>query len=213
VADQALAPVAAELAAARRETVVLHVSGSHDAEVLAPLRTVGAAVGSLHPLRAFPAVLEDAALAAGTFFVWDGDPPARALAERIVAAWGGRGQHLGGEGRVLYHCAATLAAGGVTTLLAAAADLAAGLGLPRGVVEGYFDLAEGALEQARKASHPALGITGPAARGDTATLARHRAALEKAAPSLLELFDCLERTTAECLRRSGPASGEGGREG
>ena len=203
VSDGALGAVAVELAMRRREMVVLHVSGSHDAAVLGPLRSAEASVGSLHPLRAFPSVLGDVALAADTFFAWDGDPDARALAERIVTAWGGRGHPLGGEERVLYHYAATLAAGGVTTLMAVTAELAARLKLPREVVEGYFDLAQGALEQARKAPHPALGITGPAARADGITLARHRAALETADPTLIDLFDSLGRATAERLRRAG----------
>ena len=96
-----------------------------------------------------------------------GSPAAVALGRRLAAAWGAECGEIPPETRLLYHFAATLAAGGVTTLLSAAADLAGRLGLPPGVVSGYLELARGAIDAARDASDPARAITGPAARGDS----------------------------------------------
>ena len=85
------------------------------------------------------------------------------------------------EARPLYHFAATLAAGGVVTLLAAAAEIAGGLGLPEEVTRGYLELARGALAAAAHTldeGRPlATAITGPVARDDRETLRRHLAAL------------------------------------
>jgi predicted short-subunit dehydrogenase-like oxidoreductase (DUF2520 family) len=190
VSDGALAGAAAVLARRPQARVALHTSGSLDASVLAPLgKTV--ATGSLHPLKAFPQPLPDPAEARGVFFAVDGDPEARALAHRIAAAWGGVSAEVPPAARPLYHFAASLAAGGVVTLLATAAEIARKLGLPPEVARGYTELARGAVAAARDtldAGRPlGTAITGPAARGDRETLRRHLEALRDVAPRDLPL--------------------------
>ena len=210
VADGALDAMAQGLSKRPQASVVLHAAGSLDAEVLAPLRRRGSSVGSLHPLLAFPTVRPDLEGLRGAFFAWDGDAAARSLASRLVDAWGGEGRWLRGQDRVLYHLAASWAAGGVVTLLAAGADVAESLGLPPAVRRGYFALAMDALRQAEVAGHPTQAITGPAARGDEATLERHRAALTEAFPDLRPLFDTLTEATQNAVstRRSSPRRDE-----
>ncbi|HEY4572546.1 MAG TPA: DUF2520 domain-containing protein, partial [Thermoanaerobaculia bacterium] len=106
--------------------------------------------------------------------------------------------------RPLYHFAATLAAGGVTTLLAAAAEIAGTLGLPEEVTRGYLELARGALAGAARALDEGrpLGaaITGPAARGDQATLEGHFEALRALAPEKLALAEALVQETQRQMR-------------
>jgi predicted short-subunit dehydrogenase-like oxidoreductase (DUF2520 family) len=199
VSDRALPEVASALARRSQAEVVLHTSGSLDASALDDLRAGGSAVGSLHPLKAFPRPLPDPAAARGVFFAVDGDPAAQELAFRLAAAWGGVAAEVPAAARPLYHFAATLAAGGVVTLLAAAAEIAGRLGLPAAVPRGYLELARGALAAARDtldADRPlAAAITGPAARGDLATLARHHEALSAVAPELLSLATLLAEET------------------
>ncbi|HEY7215797.1 MAG TPA: DUF2520 domain-containing protein [Thermoanaerobaculia bacterium] len=191
VRDGALPEVAADLARRPQARVALHTSGILDASALAPLRAAGSAVGSLHPLKAFPRPLPDPAEAHGVFFAADGDAAAQALALRLAAAWGGVAVEVPAAARPLYHFAATLAAGGVVTLLAAAAEIAERLGLPPEVARGYLELARGAVAAAREtldAGRPlGAAITGPAARGDRGTLARHFEALRDLAPEKLDL--------------------------
>jgi predicted short-subunit dehydrogenase-like oxidoreductase (DUF2520 family) len=198
--DSALADAAAELARRPQAAVVLHTSGSQDAGVLAPLRATGSAVGSLHPLKAFPEPLPDPAEARGVFFAVDGDAPALALAARLAAAWGGIPGEVPPAARPLYHFAATLAAGGVVTLLAAAGELGERLGLPPAVTRGYLELARGAVAAAGRgldAGRPlAAAITGPVARGDAATLRRQLAALQTRAADKLPLARALAAETA-----------------
>lgn len=193
--DHTLSDLALSLSERPQARVALHTAGCFDAEILAPLRATGTAVGSLHPLKAFTAPISDPQAAQGVFFAWDGDPEAQDLAQRMVVSWGGVGRLLTGTDRVLYHLAASLAAGGVVTLLALAADLTERLSLPRQVLQGYFTLAQNALAQAATADHPSSAITGPAARGDLLTLARHRKVLVASAPEALELFDALTSST------------------
>ncbi len=199
VGDPAVREVAARLAGRPQARIALHTSGSLDASALDPLRETGSKTGSLHPLKAFPQPLPDPAEARGIFFAVDGDAEARELAFRLAAAWGAVAAEVPAEARPLYHFAATLAAGGVTTLLAAAAEIAGTLGLPEAVTRGYLELARGALAGAGRALDEGrpLGsaVTGPAARGDQATLERHFEALRALAPETLALAEILVRET------------------
>ena len=165
VPDTALEEVTLTLARHRQAPVVLHTSGRFPGEILAPLRLGGSAIGSLHPLKAFPSVLVDPLEAKGTVFGIDGDDPACALAERIAGGLSGTATPIPPAIRSHYHLAATLAAGGVVTLLATAAELAEQVGLDRDVVVGYLELARNAIQQARSSDSLAAAITGPIARG------------------------------------------------
>ncbi len=203
VPDGALAAVAEELSSRPQAKVALHVSGPLGAEVLASLRRAGSAIGTLHPLRAFPAVLAQAA--GGTFYALDGDATALMLAKRLTRVLGGEVVEVAGERRQLYHLAATLAAGGVTTVLAVIAELVERAALPKDLLGAYLHLMDGALEASRQAAAMRASaedfdraITGPAVRGDEVTLERQRAALVAVAPRLLPIVGALQE---EALRR------------
>lgn len=187
VADGALAEVAGLLARRPQARVALHTSGAFGASALIALERAGSAPGTLHPLRAFPRPLPDPEAAAGTFFALDGAPQARELGARLAGAFGGTSGVVPEAARELYHLAASVAAGGTATLVAAAAELARGLGLPPGVAHGYLGLARGALaELAREGERAGAGppdfgraITGPVARGDFVTFVRELEALRR----------------------------------
>jgi len=206
VPDAALGEVARRLAGHRRSAVALHLAGSWGASVLAPLAAAGWRTGSFHPLRAFAAVEPDPAAAAGTFFALDGDAEARALGRRLAAAFEAEAAVVPEEQRVLYHWAATVAAGGVAALLATADAVGRRLGLPGSALRGYARLAAGALEAAAGADPPALAITGPVARGDLESVDRQLAALRESAPDLLPLALVLAR--AILARRTEAGLGE-----
>lgn len=199
VPDGALSGLATALSATPQAAVVLHTAGSLGASVLAPLREGGSSVGSLHPLKAFPRPLPDLADARGTLFAIDGDAAACDLASRLARAWGGVSALVPEDARTLYHFAATLAAGGVVTLLASAIEIASRLGLPGSVAGGLAELSRGAVAQAietLEAGRPApAAITGPAARGDRETVSRQLDALRRAIPDKVPLVLDLLRET------------------
>jgi predicted short-subunit dehydrogenase-like oxidoreductase (DUF2520 family) len=206
VPDGALAEVAETLARRPLAPVALHTSGALGASVLAPLERAGAAVGSFHPLKAFPRPLPDPAAAVGTFFALDGAPRARELGARLAAAFGGTAGAVPEEVRDLYHLAASVAAGGVATLVASAGDLARGLGLPPAVARGYVELARGALAELARAAAwedpPRLerAITGPLARGDFDTFLRELGTLAAAGPPAARRLPLLSRLAVETVR-------------
>ncbi len=213
VPDGALPEVAAALAARPQARVALHTAGGLPAAVLAPLREsdsgIGSYVGTFHPLKAFPRPLEDPAEAHGVFFALDGDPPAVELGRRLAAALGGEAAEVPAEARTLYHFAAALAAGGVTTLLAAAGEIAERLGLPPAVARGYGELARGAVAQALAAGDAAAALTGPVARGDAAAVERALDELARLAPEKLPLaLELAQETLRQRARREPPADAQ-----
>lgn len=213
VADPALDGVATRLARRPQAAVALHTAGSRGASALGALADRGTAVGTLHPLKAFPHVLAEPSSARGVTFAVDGDAPAVELAERLARSWGGVPRRVPESRRDLYHLAATLAAGGVVTLLAATERIAAAAGLAPEVLDGYLELARGALAAAaaERAAEPDDGggsfvaaITGPAARGDAATVQRQLAALRTLDAGLAALATDLARETLRSLAVRGP---------
>lgn len=203
VSDSALADVGATLARRPQAKVALHTSGHQAAAVLEPLARRGTATGSLHPLKAFPAVLPSVKTAAGGIFAIDGEKEAQQLARRLIDAWSGEAVEVPAESRLLYHLAASLSAGGVVTLVATACQLARAAGLPAAVRRGYFDLARGALEQAAVTEDPAAAVTGPVARGDLETLEAQLERLQQVDPERTALVVALARETLGHLRRRG----------
>jgi predicted short-subunit dehydrogenase-like oxidoreductase (DUF2520 family) len=179
--DAAVATVAAAIEPVAA-TVVLHLSGSLGLDVLGrhPRR------GGLHPLVPLPDPDRGAArLRSGVGFAVAGDPVARSMA----LALGGQVVEVDDRSRAAYHAAASIAANHVVALMGQVERVAGEAGLPLAVFSG---LVGAALEDAM-ALGPAAALTGPAARGDWETIARHRAVLAGMAqgPSELDAYDAM----------------------
>jgi predicted short-subunit dehydrogenase-like oxidoreductase (DUF2520 family) len=210
VRDDALGGLAGRLAGARPPippgTAVLHFSGALGVEILAPLSATGLPVGSCHPLQTFTGSAGDAGRFDGATFAVDGDGDGRFAAERLALALGGRPVPVPPGARGLYHLAASLGANGLTGLVAAARDALVGAGFEPGeALEALGPLLRSALEGALRHG-PEAALTGPVARGDEATVERHRRALlswDAARAGLLEALLREQRRLA-ARRRDGP---------
>jgi predicted short-subunit dehydrogenase-like oxidoreductase (DUF2520 family) len=192
VPDGAIAEVAA--AVEPGPAVVAHLAGSLGLDVLTPhVRTA-----SVHPLASLPTPEVGAErLRAGAWFAVAGD----AMAAEVVAALGGRAVEVPDEQRAAYHAAAGIASNHLVALLGQVERVAAPVGVP---LEAYLDLARATLDNVA-ALGPAAALTGPAARGDTATLDRHRAALD---PSEVPAYDALVALAQRLAGRPGQPSGQ-----
>lgn len=162
-------PTVAEVAAAVvpvPTTVVAHLAGSLTLDVLEPHPRRA----SVHPLAALPnAEVGAARLAGGAWFAVAGDP----MADEVVSALGGRAISVADEHRVAYHAAACIASNHLVALLGQAQRVAATAGVP---LDAYLDLVRATVENVAELG-PADALTGPIARGDEATVARHLEAL------------------------------------
>lgn len=163
VPDDAIETIAALLP--RTDAVVMHVAGSRNLEVL----NGHDRVASMHPLVALPNGDVGQRRLSGSVFAVAGHP----LATELVVAIGGRPITLRDEDRVAYHAAACIAANHLVTLLHSVGTLANGIGMS---LEDFLPLAQSALEDAASMGTLAA-LTGPASRGDLATIDAHLAAL------------------------------------
>lgn len=164
VPDDSIADVAAGIEP--RDAVLLHMAGAKTLSVLSP----HSRVGSVHPLASLPDPATAATrLRSGIAFAVDGDP----LARRLVATLGGEAFHVPDELRVRYHATAAVAANHLVALCGQVERLAASVGIP---ADRYWDLMATSFDSVR-AVGPGPALTGPAARGDQATVESHLADL------------------------------------
>ncbi len=148
-------------------TVVAHLSGACGLDALSPhLRR-----GALHPLMTLPDPERGARLLRGAWFAVAGDP----LVREVVDALGGRSFTIADEQRAVYHAAACVASNHVVALLAQVERLAAVAGVP---YAAFFDIVRASVDNCAEIG-PRRALTGPAARGDDATIERHLAALDE----------------------------------
>jgi predicted short-subunit dehydrogenase-like oxidoreductase (DUF2520 family) len=156
--------------------VVMHLSGSLGLEVLAG----HARTGCVHPLVSLPSPGVGAKRLVGAWFAVAGDP----VSVEVVDALQGRYVTVADADRAAYHAAACIAANHLVALLGQVERVAATAGVP---LDTYMDLVRTTVDNVA-AMGCAAALTGPASRGDVATIARHRAAL---GPDELEAYDAM----------------------
>jgi predicted short-subunit dehydrogenase-like oxidoreductase (DUF2520 family) len=173
-----------------------HCSGISTLDVLAPLPR--AARFSLHPLMTFAGAGEpgwEGATAAISAATPTGREAATYLARKLSLST----VVVADADRDAYHAAASMASNFLITLELAAERLADSAGVERAAL---LPLVRATVEN--WARDGAAALTGPIARGDSATVARQRAALAERTPELLALFDALAQCTRELT--SAPAA-------
>jgi predicted short-subunit dehydrogenase-like oxidoreductase (DUF2520 family) len=164
VPDDAIAVVANEIPPSSRY-VLAHVAGSRTLDVLAG----HSRVGSMHPLVAMPSGEVGARRLVGATYCVSGDD----LVRHVVASLHGRAITLSDDQRTLYHATATVASNHVVALLGQVQRLAQRAGLS---LEDFLSLSRQAIEDVA-ALGPEGALTGPASRGDVATIDAHLHAL------------------------------------
>jgi predicted short-subunit dehydrogenase-like oxidoreductase (DUF2520 family) len=208
--DSALPEVARSLAGQRANwegCVVLHTSGAWpaggDDSVLQPLRRRGASAASLHPLQTVPSREAGVRNLIGCFWTVEGDPEAVRLARRWVRFVRGTALRIESQHKAAYHAAAVMACAGVVTLMDAAERLMISAGVPASQVRKMLRrfVAETATNFEKLGARRAL--TGPAVRGDWATVRKHRAALRRHAAYLAPLYGQLLQSM---MRIAGPGA-------
>jgi predicted short-subunit dehydrogenase-like oxidoreductase (DUF2520 family) len=194
VPDDAIRDAAAALAPRAEAKFAFHLSGALPASLLSPLARggAGAALGSLHPLRAFTGGAGETWN--GAFVAVEGDSAAVAAGLEIAAALGAVGHRLDASGKALYHAGAQLAAGGTAAVVSMAARIWAEAGLdPELARESLAALSAGAA--AAVSGLPfAQAISGAVARRDVGTIGAHVEALAGHA-DVLEVYARLAEET------------------
>lgn len=157
----------AESVRPQESTLVVHLSGALGVGVLKchPRRA------TLHPLVSLPSLELGTKRLPGAWFAVAGDSEVEAL----VATLGGRSFPIADNARTLYHAAAVISSNHLVALLGQAERVAKLAGVP---FEVMLNLALDTIDNVRQLG-PSAALTGPAARDDEATIARHFEALPR----------------------------------
>jgi predicted short-subunit dehydrogenase-like oxidoreductase (DUF2520 family) len=146
----------------------------------------GAGVFSLHPLQTFPDA--ETTVEGTPAAIAGGEPESLEYARALASALGMRPFEIPEESRAAYHAAAAMASNLLVALEESAAELLERIG----VEEARQLLAPIVIRTtANWVELGAAALTGPIARGDRATVQRHRVALAETAPELVRLYDAL----------------------
>ncbi len=164
VPDDAISEVARSLSLPA-STVLAHCAGSRTLEVLGDHDRVA----SLHPLAALPNGELGARRLRGAVYCVAGD----GLVHEVVQSLQGRAVVISDDRRAAYHATACVAANHVVTLLGHVQRLADSAGLE---LADFLALAQHALDDVANLG-PVDALTGPASRGDLATIDSHLAAI------------------------------------
>ncbi len=187
VPDAAIATVASQIAWRSGQGAV-HCSGAWGPELLPGADTGGAQAGSFHPLQTFAGGRPAASPFLGITISLEAPDPLRQSLLAMTQALGARPLTLLSSARALYHASAVLAGNYLVTLLAAAAALWPEFGLSEQEgLSALLPLVRTTLDNVARLG-PSAALTGPAARGDVASVRRHLEALMVHAPDTLELY-------------------------
>ncbi|MDO8210938.1 Rossmann-like and DUF2520 domain-containing protein [Conexibacter sp. CPCC 206217] len=191
VPDAEIAAAAATIAP-RRGLLVGHCSGATTLAPLVPHERL-----SLHPLMTVPAD-GAAGFAGATAAVAGSTPDALAVATALANSLRMTAVEVADRDRAAYHAAASVASNFLVTLEAAAERIAETAGIDRSAL---VPLVKASFEN-WAALGPERALTGPLVRGDEATVARQRDAIEERTPELLDLFDALADATRSLAREA-----------
>ena len=185
--DAVIPQIASELLWHKGQSVV-HCSGADSTEVLEPARKMGANTGAFHPLQSFAGTTQAISNLPGSTIAIEAAEPLlttlKEMAEKLHCRW----IEMKAEDKVVYHAAAVIASNYLVTLVKLADDLWETFGIPREqATQALLPLLKGTLNNIENAGIP-QALTGPIARGDTETVKKHIAALQKEAPDALSAY-------------------------
>jgi predicted short-subunit dehydrogenase-like oxidoreductase (DUF2520 family) len=208
VPDDAIEPLCDEIAREggwRAGQGVVHCSGALPSDVLHSAREAGALVASFHPLQTFASL--DAAMRhmPGSTFAIEGDPTLVAQLDKFAELLDGQVLHLRADEKTLYHAAAAIASNYTVTLASLASELLVREGIApdaNTALRYLMPLLQGTVDNLGALGLPDA-LTGPLARGDVGTVARHLQALGQCAPEMAHLYRHLARLTLPLAQEKG----------
>lgn len=157
--------------------IVFHCSGAQSAATLAPLSALGWQVASAHCILSFASVPAAITQFPGTPCALEGDAAACEALRSAFTAIGAQCFEVASDDKLLYHAAAVFATNFLPVLQATAEDLWRSTGMPPELIPALrASLLRNAVANITTLG-PQAALTGPAARGDTAAIARQGAAV------------------------------------
>lgn len=179
-----------------RGKIALHSSGALDSDVLAELRSRGAAVASVHPLMTF--VRDSRPSLAGVSFAVEGDAQAIRVARQIVQDLRGHSCSIRKQDKAAYHACGTFASPLLCALLATTEEAAVAAGMNRkSARERLLPILQQTIANYGRLG-AAASFSGPIVRGDVATVEQHLQQL-RALPVAREVYIALANSALKSL--------------
>jgi len=156
---------------------VLHTSGALASDVLDPLRKIGCATGSMHPLVSISEPVSGAWALQYAHYCLEGTRAATTVARSLVRDLGGQSFTIKQKDKALYHAAAVMVSPHLVSLFDLASEMIAACGVrKRDARVAFAPLLQSTINNL-KASEPQKALTGTFARGDIDAVRRHLEAL------------------------------------
>jgi predicted short-subunit dehydrogenase-like oxidoreductase (DUF2520 family) len=175
----------------------VHLSGLAPIDTLAAIEAAGPAIGSFHPLQTLPTPEAGAARLSGAWIGVTADEPLRSGLHSFAVSLGARPFDVPDDAKALYHAAAAAAANFPLAALTMAHDLFRTAGVP---FEAARPLVEAVVANAFELG-PRAALTGPVARGDSATVAAQLRAVRDAEADWLGPFEVFVEVLARLVGR------------
>ena len=182
---------------------VFHMSGAGGLDLLEPAKKAGAMVGSIHPLQSFSSIDNAIQNIPSSYFGITADAKAKAQAEAIVLALGGKPIYISAKQKPLYHAAACVASNYLVSLLNVVESIYSSIGISeKDAKKAYLPLIYGSLKNI-ELSGTVAALTGPIARGDSGTIQKHVDVINADLPQYASLYSSLGLITVNLARKKG----------
>ena len=192
----------------RKDSIVLHMSGAHSLDLLDAAKQAGAYRAVIHPLQSVPGMEQGVRNIPGSYFRVEADAEAGTTVRDLLQAL--RGTELvmphwrsDRESASLYHAGAVAVSNYFVAVVEYGLRFYQALGADKQeALKAVLPLIKGTLDNIETLGTTAA-LTGPIARGDTATVKGHLEAMRQRAPELLPLYCELAKQTIAIARERG----------
>lgn len=187
VTDQAITSVAESLQAHfKHDAIITHCSGALSSEILNSVKADQRKICSLHPLNTFPNIAASLGRLIdhqhGTYLYCEGDRQALTITDKLFSASGFNTITIKPDAKTLYHAACVFACNYLNSLMEASLQTAESAGIERDQFwQSLQPILHSTLQNINSAG-TAESLSGPIARTDQTTIAKHLEALDNNTP-------------------------------
>jgi predicted short-subunit dehydrogenase-like oxidoreductase (DUF2520 family) len=178
--DNIIGDIAAALSVApdfNKNSIVFHCSGATSSSVLNPLKSKGAKVASVHPLKSFSSHNEATESFNGTFCSIEGDPEAVSILTKHFSIIGASVFSIETEKKAIYHAAGVMVCNNLVALMELSMQMYEQAGLTKEMAAKVCEpFVRGTINNIFKFG-TVKALTGPIARGDIGTVRKHLLAI------------------------------------
>ena len=187
-------------------TVVFHCSGALPSSILSVLRTNGARIASVHPLKSFAEPSSSVASFPGTYCGLEGDDESVQLLKRIFEDCGARTFSIKPELKLLYHAGAVLVGSCLTALLEAGLQCYEKAGIARPMAMALMrPIVQGTVANTFELG-PVRALTGPIARGEEELVRMQHKAIADWSPLISRVYRTMGTMAVDLSLKQGKAS-------